>query len=212
LADTENPLNSSVKESIEEVIVLKDGKAIIPQHTEEPWTVYNSAIRSTITDIARNFGVKSFVETAVTIANFQDPLYYLDGERKLKIDVGLNAFNGQPISIAATIVTPPINIRTDSLAELSFRETLELETGGKVPERAVVLMKIRGDENAPEIIIYNKGDRIAQHSTIGQFMMERGMCNPYTPFQATVLKAIGFEDRYLINNYYPNVSGLLRSS
>lgn len=213
LADTERPLDSSIKESVEEVIMLKGSKVLIPQYTERLWTAYNSAIRSTITDMARGFGIESFVETEVSTADFQNPLYYLDGERKLVIDVGLNAFKGQPISIAATVVTPPINIRTDSLEGLSFRETLEIETNGRVPERAVVLLRIRGSGSEPGLIVYSKGTMVSQYGTVAQFMAERGISDrPYTPFQATLLKAIGFEDRYLIDSYYPNVSELLRSS
>lgn len=215
ITDTKMPVDSCIKEMVEEVVIIKNGAAIVPRYMQEPWVRYNSAVERTITDVSKNFGINEIIRTNATLMRVQDALYF-GSDSRLQISIGFHAVKGDPISIVH-IVVPPIVIREESLANLTFRETIAVETEGKVQERDVILVKIMGESasaNEPEVMVYSKGRLLEKYKTFYDFMnAAKGMPTPpYSPILATTMKFIGLDDGYLRTYYHPTGSELFTRS
>ncbi len=170
IVNTLNPLQSSIREVAEEIIIVDRNSAVIPQFPGG-WSEYNKLISDTVPMFSRQFGITDTHLVRGSTVQMREPLYF---ESKKDMPMGIALIElviGEPL-IAAVLIIPPLILKQDSIG--SFRETLAIETKGAAPERDVVLVKItESHPERPDVIVYNKGERTEEHVTFNNYTEKR---------------------------------------
>jgi hypothetical protein len=220
--NTSNPILAAIREAVEEVLILYmfgDKGAVfdvvIPQFAAPPWSDYNGLIRDQISGTAEQLGLSNVREIPVETKALNNPLRasfggvpcdcaVTLGYEPYRVNVADPVTGEQRPVVWLELVTPPMVMKFPSLGRLSEYETLWYETGGKAPERDVVLFRIdKGarKKGAPEVIVYQKGIRNHDYDSLS-FGDYRSATFPadriesggiFTPPMSLLLRSLGLE-------------------
>lgn len=206
---------SATRETFEEVILVNDASALIPQYPPEtPLSLYNNEISEYMLSLSRRFGIEDAHSICGRMTSLEEPMYMND-RRDMPVGFVLNdwGFGDGPL-IAADILIPPLIIKLDSLNLLQPRETLEIETNGRAPERDVVLVQTTANPKQPGVVVFRRGEEIARYPTFERspFVQYAGSERKVCHTIAATFRHIGLSE-HLIGKQYAGVmlSGLLRS-
>ena len=163
---TSDPILSSVLEVAEEIILVKNNQALVPQFHEGKFSSYNETIAETVKELAQQFGIPHTMEAAVGFARLSNP-YALNG-----VPVALT-FNTDENDVVryVSIALEPVVYHLDTRGSLVFRESLGIETHGKVPERDVVEI----DMDSTATYVYSTGRLKASYASFYDFLQTSGV-------------------------------------
>jgi hypothetical protein len=196
--DTKDPIAGVIRESVEEVLVLSKGSVVIPQFTKQPWAQYNDMIHKRVSYISGQFEIEATHKVPIRAMGLKKPLH-VAGKNDLSISLqyeGKRSELSSKLSVTwLNLLTPPMLIKQEALGDVTFRETLALETHGAVPERNVVLIKIKGDDaSMPGVIVYHEGERLREYPTFDEYLSENFVSDAlYTPVMGMLLRSLGDE-------------------
>jgi hypothetical protein len=206
IINTFDPLESAVREAIEEVIIV-DSKtsAVIPQFSEMPWSAYNGMIEERVSSLSAEFGITDVHFTNAEILPIKEPIYF-NGREDLPISVGLaNRMPDEPLTMVS-VFAPPLRLRIER-DSFSLWDTLGLETKGKARRRSVALVYTTGGVAEYDPV------KVKEHSDFNPYVKEKfngelKVC----PTLATIFQLIGFENHPISKqNHTLTLSELIRS-
>ena len=208
-----DPRLALIGEAIEEVLFIDNkGRVIIPQFSEHGLEVYNEHVCKTVKGLAGMLSLEKDCRKDTVIADakhakMKSP-FYLCG---VPIGVGFSSskeFDPENMLVShVNIVLPPTYLPFHILNEhiLGFKETIAYETGGDVPEREVVLVKISGSIDSPEVMLYKDEKMTGTYPSLAAYLKEVGIKTKtaLTPDAETIINYLGlrpidYDERYYI--------------
>ena len=201
--DTDKPLFTLFREATEEVIMIKNGTVMIPVIKGSPLSEYNDAVAENFVSLTVEFSQKHANIRAAT----QMPLQLLGIRPRYWYSL-----NGVPVSLNFTtkmvkwygaehdvadvpVVCLPFmafNMTEKELSQMAYRETLEVETRGSIPERDVVVLHL----NSGASKVFKKGNLSASYPDLGALVREEKLEKekPFSLDMAYGLHVAGFKD------------------
>jgi hypothetical protein len=143
VGDNDDPVNTAFSETSEEVLVFSDAHISLIPRLDGKYSGYNKVIYGHIRAMAKEFGFSTKV-TSAPISSFRDSFLVNSSPAPVRLALcyrTLNEMEGMPLW-DIEIVAPPmvIDLGDYNIGDLAPRETIEIETGGMVGERPVVLI------------------------------------------------------------------------
>ena len=209
-----DPLVSLVGEAVEEVLFLDGkGRVVMPQFSQTGLKAYNGHIHKTINKLSKRLASDREEEVGkvhadVCTRRIKDP-FYLNG---IPVGIGFSPLNDWSRGASIIdIMLPPYLMGKIPIA--GFKETIEYETEGMVPERQVVLIKIQnGSDHSPMVMSYRNGEKMDDYDSLEDYSKSVGI-NPKMPFApstATMVHHLGIDFGYGYNGYMRPLAALLR--
>jgi len=209
-----NPYVSIIGEAVGEVMPKDDKKRVVkPQLSQTELKAYNGYVDRMMNDLVEKLSAETntrvgTVSVEARMGRINNPSY-LDG---IPVAIGFApAVDWDMKASIFDIMLPPLMLNRIPIG--SFKETIEWETDGKVPERQVVLLKIHnGSDHSPEVMAYHKGRKMGEWRSLERYSIEMGIDpeRPFTPNAATIAQHIGVDFGHDSGSYMPTLAALLR--
>lgn len=219
-----------LKEAVEEVLIVYEGKIVIPRFVERPFVTYNAFVEKIIRKTAKAF-VEFYRDSIsldfsfkeVMLGKITNPLYL---EKEVPIGVGFYKQRGVNFDGKEEegddigffdIILPPFLMKLDlepGDGSIVFRDTLGLEMRDKRKELDVVLLKLEGDKKSPDMIVYREGKVYHKFYSINDYIeykrkekISLTAERLYEPAFETLLTYAGYKKSHNFA-YYPTLSEL----
>ncbi len=171
IGNATDPIASVLKEATEEIVITtNDGKLLVPSFYNENLRRYNDQIKRNLSHIASAFGLEA-AEIPVRQIFLNAP-HFLNNT-PIRIAINYNESNkGEHARAGAfDIVLEPIlyslsAYNSKASYPIAFRDTIGVETGGRVPERRIMAANL---ENGV-VEVFHKGARIGSYGSFKAFI------------------------------------------
>lgn len=196
VGSTHDPFITALSESTDELLVIRKGVVLLPQlNGDSPSRLhaYNGLLREKVGEKAERMGYRTETLKSGYAIITEDQRWRLDNMQVTATFDILTRSSDQKKTPFFEFALPSmiLNIGTDS-AGFSIRDTIAIETEGKVLERNVVLMHMKDGK----VSIYQEGKKVEQFENFYEFGLNSGVSSktPFTPGFMLVLKGLEKSD------------------
>ncbi len=189
IGNATDPIAAVLKEATEEVLLsTQSGNVLVPRFSNR-FGLYNDLIRADVSENGLLMGLNP-TDFGVYMGELRYP-QALNGFSMRALfnydltDADRPRFNSFEVGLGPIIFRLP---DSGEGSRVEFRDTLGIETGGKVPERAVAAINL----DTTEVIIFEKGKESDRYGNIGAFFAENQYISdpdhPLIPVFAALMK------------------------